>query len=125
MKATDLMIGDWVSVDSQIGQVMFYSQINALVQIAENHGIECEAKDIKPIPLTEGILINNGFPRVEDPLYDIPIFETPFSKGGFYFEHWKSGFGLTDHCYIRIQYVHEFQHLLKLCGIDKEIILET
>lgn len=125
MKATNLMIGDWVycitdNTNVQIEEIFiddiygwcykYEGKLNAL-------------NDIEPIPLTKEILEKNGFEKSQgekftwficnvaafdirivnekNNLYDIKIAEYPRP----------------------ITYVHELQHLLKLCKIEKEIVL--
>ena len=61
---------------------------------------------IQPIPLTPEILEKNGFSRNG---LDIALFDR---KGG---DDFVGASNLQD--------VHELQHALKLCGIDKEIRL--
>ena len=85
--------------------------------------------DIKPIPLTLEILEKNGFEKeiVNGDTYftldDIVLennYEFGFYFGRFYGDS-EDGFVFVDT--IAIKYVHQLQHLLHLCGIDKEIEL--
>lgn len=122
MKTGDIMIGDWVLKPSPNDrESLFPGQIEL-----DDFYLEEEWETITecaPIPLTEEILERNGFERTIDELHNIPIWKTPYSDGGFYIEKWGKGYVLTDHCYAVVNYVHEFQHLLKLVGINKEIKL--
>ena len=112
----DIQIGDWVM--TEVGMMR-------VAQIFKNH-IDCDVPTgsktweitmIEPIPLTPEILDKNGF------VYN----ELPFVQG------WEQ-FGLTLHrgsngyhigCGINvsliIDYVHQLQHAIRLCGIEKEI----
>ena len=90
----------------------------------------------EPIPLTKEILEKNGFEeditRKQNPLliYTKQRFFR-FPKGtGFNIEEYEETidenehyFTLTGHSLIRVYYVHEFQHILRLCGINKDIVL--
>lgn len=125
MKVEDLMVGDWVYITE--------------------HPMKKEAKQVKPehflrslvafepIQLTPEILEKNGFEKAEniqlyyyclgiddrvslhDYVHDINSSNT-----------WHVHIDSEDYCTIancELTYVHELQHLLKLCGIDKEIKL--
>ena len=105
MKATELMIDDWVLYGRNPVQVLQLSQGR-------------EYKDISPIPLTEEILDKN-FERQSLGEYILP-FKLPYV---FYWDIQKHYGFLEDHCLIQIEYVHQLQQLLRLCGIQKEIQL--
>lgn len=111
MKTTDLMIGDWV-----------LNTCDNLIQVAEvlEDGINGERNceyydDIKPIPLTCEILKKNGWKDAEfwceyqDGKNTIQCC-LPDMRGrinGIEIEHFKC------------EYVHQYQHLLRLCGLDE------
>lgn len=75
--------------------------------------------DIQPIPLTKEILEKNGFVWDYSPIcqcweqYGLSI----YLIGGGY----RVNCGQNVSC--KIDFVHELQHLFRLCGIDKEIEL--
>jgi len=81
-----------------------------------------EPNELSPIPLTEEILVKNGW-DFRDRQYAIEceedvqgIVELSRDKDGYYWSiNWD------EYQIIRIHYVHELQHILRLCGIDKEI----
>ena len=112
MRAEELMIGDWVDLYDRLLKI----------NIDDLCFIEREEVYCKPIPLTEEILEKNGF------LVD--------SNGIFYLKE-NLKFGLikdidygywfayrSNNEYIcTCDFVHELQHLLKLCKIEKDIIL--
>ena len=127
MKACDLMIGDWVNLyDSPI-------KINiddlGVIERDETYdkGVHCG-----PIPLTKEILEKNGFGfcDVHEGYYcqhgsvwtgwwiyeDLELAVTDYEA------KWPVWLNIPD-TNIKVEYVHELQHALKLCGIDKEIIL--
>ena len=143
MKATDLMIGDWVyakvQVDDTGAEPVFEKTPKRVTDLTKGiNGIYVEGTstfagaEIEPIPLTPEILEENGFPyNNEERLY------YPFSNKAFAIErdeHDDQVFYYSMYVYnpyrsfnwheiIEIRYVHELQHALRLSGIDKEIVL--
>ena len=74
-------------------------------------------RDLEPIPLTPEILEKNGFSenyRAHDLSY-------AQSCGDVIGIHIYGTNGLMEEMYFK--YVHELQHALRLCGIEKEIKL--
>lgn len=132
MKTTDLMIGDYItlaeSLNDERGPLIF--QVVALNCPDEGEALmllkgekACDEMEIDDewsgIPITPAILEQNGF------RYN----ELPFVQG------WEQ-FGLTLYCggngyrvncganvALIIDSVHELQHALRLCGIEKEVEL--
>lgn len=117
MKANELMIGDWVKTQYGFEKVR---EINAESIYAKNGGYDLE--ELSPIHLTAEILEKNGLLKGEG-------FELDFSR-----HHrlkvillWTDAKGvsrtqITFYLH-KPQYVHELQHALRLCGIEKEIEL--
>lgn len=128
MKASDICIGDWfraVDFNSPFRITAIYddlvqTQADYQSEIDGNWYSEAEIKDLVPIELTEDILVKNGF-KHQMPYNDYALGELSLYEGGN--GYIVNGFvglgGLTVHC----DYVHTLQHLLRLCGIDKEIEL--
>ena len=102
-------------------------------------GVWCDY--LEPIPLTAEILEQNGFGRVPQPgcfnpyhwklekrdedgelLYRIEAYNTPF-RGMFIQINNPSDCASISFCK-QIEHVHELQHALRLCGIDKEITIK-
>lgn len=85
-------------------------------------------KDLEPIPLTPEILEKNGFIRgmfYGEWQFDLDSF--PFSvvqreNNSWYLGREEHGIAHNREI-IDISYVHELQHALRLCGIEKEIEL--
>lgn len=84
---------------------------------------------IVPIPITDEILKKNGFVLKRDELFewyvcgDVSIEYTADARHND--AYWEFGCGNKD-CDVSLivmHYVHELQHALKLCKIDKEIEL--
>ena len=150
METTDLMIGDFVKVSMNQGAKVEYGRV---ANLDESGGIDVGVvgepysywnldgdDEILPIPLTPEIFKKSGFTlnEEENPIFtirvysleadDVAVIQRP--KGGWKFMHGKEASNqnvlfLGDGKFVcmPIQYVHELQHALRLCGIDKEITL--
>ncbi len=121
MEAKELMVGDWVSVSDTQMQVACITKVGFR---HENGGVYFHSYEkVKPIPLTAEILEKNGFRkyneyeyRLEYPEMIVSISEEPTT---FYLYIESMAYTLTiEMC---IDYVHELQHALRLCGIEREI----
>ena len=125
MKVNELMVGDWVNVNGlnlKVGAI----HADEIGVVDPDYKIywcsDDEFDRIDPIPLTEEILVKNGW-DFRDRQYAIEceedvqgIVELSRDKDGYYWSiNWD------EYQIIRIHYVHELQHILRLCGIDKEI----
>ena len=137
MKANELMIGDWVTFkDCQHENPMPIKIIaigfqadeedDCLVQINGDESCDIMTIDdeIVGIPLTAEILDRNGFESAPAPSERVWMrngqevwldnegenYWANIKNGEFYFEGY-------------IEYIHELQHALRLCGIEKEIEL--
>lgn len=128
MDCKDLMVGDWfkaVDYNSPFRITAIYddvvqTQADYQSEIDGNWYSEAEIKDLVPIELTEEILVKNGF----DCLY--------YDDGNSYwwavFDGWfnissEGEFRCVNFRDLVIKSVHQLQHLLRLCGIEKEIEL--
>lgn len=126
MKANELMIGDWV-LDTRTGIPL---RVNPFMA-------ELEVPEWQPIPLTVEILEKNGFvdPTFEAQKRERFVVLCKEYQINYYFNiNWFSiyknaGVNGSDYpvfiCAFqeRIKYVHELQHALRLCKIEKEIVL--
>ncbi len=123
MKAEELMIGDWViskdlKVPVKVRSIMnhygtsIYFYHNGSEFIVQNFQIE-------PIPLTEEILKKNGYESNRWNQYDMHI----ESDVCVVIDNKCCIHGFDSQVIIHCQYVHQFQHALQLCGIQKEIQL--
>lgn len=118
MKATDLMIGDWVQ---DTGPVLIDAISNEDICTYRNeYGyVTANPSNLKPIPLTAEILEKNGFVYNDIPFVD------GWEQYGLTLYKGCDGFRINcgRNIYLILDYVHELQHTLRLCGIDKEITL--
>lgn len=143
MKAKDLMIGDWLKcsdptpfritdIETENGTSYF--------RVTGDDGWVVDGGELEPIPLTAEILEKNGF---EELMSESEVSAARFGRKPEPTGVWQYGFGRFDsvayvpeQSFLRIKfmegytadmanikYVHELQHALRLCGVEKEIIL--
>lgn len=129
MKASDLMIGDWVLMDLNYSEEdPMYTQPNYQpykIRSGEDIDLACETNCIgdadvyQPIQLTKEILEKNGWFW-----NDLP-FEQCWEQYGLCL--YSVGNGYRINCgvsvYMIVDSVHQLQHVLKICEIEKEIML--
>jgi hypothetical protein len=142
----DLMVGDWFkSVDynspfriTAIYDDVVQTQADYQSEIDGNWYSEVEIKDLVPIKLTEEILVKNGFEYAYNEVSKMQNKQLLVDNiGGHYIEirldkrnmavwydYDEDGDGVYSDVLIDLPYyVHKLQHLLRLCGIEKEIEL--
>ena len=122
MEAKDLMVGDWVynTHNRQNEQVAEIG--SGLVMLEYNDLYEYD--EIEPIPLTPEILEKNGWVKN---LYSAESYDNEeleclslwVGEDGKNKWWWHVGVELVT----PINYVHELQHALRLCEIEKEVEL--
>ncbi len=129
MNAKDLMIGDWVIRRGVPEEYMRLYDMKASAGIAyldqDGRGIAEKFENIESIPLTKEILYKNGFEGDiclwinvgDDKILEYYPFECRLSL--WYGEGKNQEILFKCQCFS----VHEFQHALKMCGIEKEIVL--
>jgi len=140
MNTEELMIGDWVSLfqgnpdgsscNVQVNYIGEYGEVG-IEGCEEYTSANCNL--LFPIPLTAEILEKNGFTIKEkwaqignfgnSPLIMWHFVDDPIL--GDYNTELEVHQNDTDkvHVHIPCKYVHELQHALRLCGIDKNIEL--
>ena len=126
MKATELMIGDWVMFNNPLKvQYIYNNGYDDVVAEIIEEGIndEGEYEEIRyvpstycsPIPLTPEILEKNGWKETQ------------------YWHEYQDGKNTIQCCLpdmrgringieienFKCEYVHQYQHLLRLCGLDE------
>lgn len=125
MKTNELMIGDWV-LDTRTNRPL---RVNPFMA-------ELEVPEWQPIPLTPEILEKNGFNEpaneVEKRTRFVVLckeYQIRYSFDSYWFSVYKNAGlkGVDSPIFIcafqeRIKYVHELQHALQLCKVDKEIV---
>ena len=128
MKCKDLTISDYVKHDGAIKIVdAVYLYSVSVYDPSKPWGIAkselVSVDDIEPIKLTSDILVKNGFDKDERSKY-FHVY-TLNIKGSYDFDIcWSSvnGFNYEGDC--MLTYVHQLQHLLRLCGIEKELVID-
>lgn len=122
MKKEDLMVGDWVFNTHNRKPEQVQEIRERMVMLDYNDLYEYD--EIEPIPLTDEILRNNRFEYFHKN-YASLSYEHPFRLR---LDKWPDENGLggvwTVCDIIEIRYVHQLQHALRDCGIDKEIIIK-
>lgn len=138
MTITELMVGDWVRVipykkNGRIYRIDYtYGKGNEYIGVIDG---DFDIGLLEPIPLTPEILKRNEFERLSDyqweyrdnsckivisvaPQIEIDgaIIGTP--PINIMLEGASVTMSITSDCY-----VHDLQHIIRLCGIDKEIVI--
>lgn len=138
MKANELMIGDWV----MINPISYYQVEQIRVEFGELRiylkGTEVFAteNEIMPIPLTPEILEKNGIFKHKFEGHLEECYSTsanPISNEQFILWEETDRFELVLRHIVdnltysalrcKVRYVHELQHALRVCGIEKTIEL--
>ena len=138
MTFEELMINDWVMLDGkepkQITGIYAHHCKHGYVQIKN---IDCSAEYLSPIPITKEILESNGFKVREGCTtawdwhsgetsvhisgdHTCPIGQTLtiYVPGGTVGAAFSSNRAISD---LKIRGIHELQHALRLCHVNKEI----
>jgi hypothetical protein len=125
MDAKDLMIGDIVSVtpSSMLIRIAAIHRKKVAYHACNNSFSWVRVGLLQPIPLTPEILEKNGFEQKQSKFINGDI-EIIFTIKGFSF--WsKKTIEIAHGSGSKINnlpcYVHQLQHALRICGINKEI----
>lgn len=128
MEAKELMIGDWVLYDPNVFIEDEYEPYKELYPTKIENGEEIDLAIehcYSPIPLTKEILEKNGFNFINCvyPAFylkgeGIELREREYTSEGLYELEL-----IVCNKIVYLHYVHELQHILRLCGINKEIEL--
>ncbi len=136
MKTNELMIGDWVLHDRepyQIRQLGIYGvdrdgEDYPAVCVGKPNGVGLivERNEIEPILLIPEILEKNGFVLKEEEKGAYGVDIAPYyTRDDVPFEVFCDGepFAIWFKDPVNIKYVHQLQNAMRLCGIEKEIVL--
>lgn len=130
MKATELMIGDWVNVihNSKSCNVKVIFLDDMQIAYDERELIVKTEKAFKPIPLTTEIMEKNGYGKLTNGSYALRDIEkridiTIWRSGGeptSTMEITKNEYTEKEVTYLLPEpySVHELQHALRLCGLN-------
>ena len=125
MKPEELMIGDWLLWDNTLPCIVttigcdYIETTKCGITLAESHLLQ-------GVPLTPEILEQNGFVKqaydgwliIENNGRGTIEYRTDYFDGMLRINYTKKPFSKIS---IKLKYVHELQHALRLCGIDKTI----
>ena len=138
MKANELMIGDLVLYNEAHQQILEISGIDDEVYLETDELVH--QSEIQPIPLTPEILERNGFEKVldedgtecyryynhaADGYIKISLYDSgdgDWSIEIINYEKFDDNKIMYNNNFIFLK-VHQLQHALRLCGIEKEIEL--
>lgn len=130
MKATELMIGDWVKWKDKYVQIATISGVVYSFGHIDVELVHCgsglierhDLKSVSSIPLTKEILEKNGF-ELRDGFFYHRIDDKPhhydfkLKNGGVFTSE-----GYTLECgiyHLTIRCVHDLQHALRLCSLNE------
>lgn len=133
MKANELMIGDWVmplkkKLKGIPGRVVTIDGGTGVCWIDSNeYSCLVPCSDVERIPLTSEIFeknFNEHIPGI-NLMYDLKgPYMVSNENGQWVFGLVKdAGENSARYPLVKISFVHELQHALRLCGINKEIVL--
>lgn len=128
LKATNLMVGDWVQFYNESTNKDECARVTAISDGKFVQTSDCDVyyqeEIYRPIELTTDILIKNGAKKsMNDRLY----FANHLWEKDKILNRWNVGrmidtYDIQYFCtHLCVKYVHEFQHFLKLIGIDKDV----
>ena len=134
IKAHDLMLGDWIYIVTDAKKIrgefvvtqVATHRVTGIMSDTDNPSIQTDATDTyygeesyRPIKITDKILERNGFRKYSDCEFVIIEPDIIWYKNGLYIYNENKVLYDEIDCY----YVHQLQHLLKLIGSDKEIVV--
>ena len=129
MKANELMIGDWVHLVKktplkEIVETDCMTKVTALPGgVIYTDKEPCEESQLFPIPLTSKILRDNKFsfyPLMGEQCHFTYYLGPQLSLLAIYDADFSFRIGEQAR---KVLYVHQLQHIMRLCGIEKEIAL--
>ena len=126
MDVNDLMIGDLVQVNGEVFKVISISYFDIGISDSKEDFYHEHIDNIESIPLTQKILEKNGFVKQD---YDgwlisehngrrLIEYRTDYFGGLLIINYVEEPYSKIS---IKLKYVHELQHALKLCRFDKDI----
>lgn len=123
MRATELMIGDWVLIHEPECKG---HRIDYISEMDEEVGADGELysfDDVRPIPITIELLVKNNLEKINTDYYDLDVYEENDGLWRVVYSNLEcSGFDES----VLVSSVHELQHFLRHLKIDidmKEIEL--
>ena len=130
MKANEIQIGDWLYYKGQFNTFPFKvesitkKKVGYHAEPGDNRIYYLRLNEVQAIPLTPKILEWNGFVHYD--LTDFWMWKKESFEPVHLDKYDKDGWRLRINCDnipCECKYVHQLQHALRLCGIEKEIEL--
>ena len=115
MIVKELMVGDLIKLGKRI--LRCKNILGHTNDVMLENGVVTNVMNIEPIPLTPEILEKNGFVVESRDYHGNPLQYCALVDG-----LWIDISG-ENYFEGKLEYVHQLQHALRLCGIEKEIIL--
>ncbi|WP_091962938.1 hypothetical protein [Prevotella sp. tc2-28] len=130
MKANELMIGDWVECTYWTpSKQLKVAEIRRIMDDEIKIGVYSDdlilifrQSEVKPIPITPEILEKNGFINYTDFYMWKEESLEPIHLDNYDEDGWRLRIN-CDNIPCECKYVHQLQHALRLCGIEKEIVV--
>lgn len=134
MEAKELMIGDWVATLDSTREKVVFAQVDAIEEGKRSVLVTRDCSNwfvdidwIEPIPLTIEHLEKNGATyNIGLEIYSLDGLLLSYDESQSNFDMGTVCYGLSGEEFVyvtTIDYVHQLQHALQLCGIEKDIIL--
>lgn len=125
MKANEVQIGDYVNYRGQIIKVTSLYDKGGSNEVgwSDKESVWVNGRCIEPIPLTPEILEKNGFHEEWDEDIKLMVCDTITIEIGNNYKLFKDGKMYLRRVLAPLYYVHQLQHALRLCGIEKTIEL--
>lgn len=128
MEAKELMIGDWLYYRGQFNAFCFRveqitrKKVGYHAKLNESRMHYIRLSECKPIPIATEFLERNGFEKAQS-IYYLKSLNKVYLCFIEYNIASKCLFINDGLIPMPITYVHQLQHALKLCGIEKEIAI--
>ena len=131
LTSKDLMVGDWVMFNGKPCQVKGLNSDDSAFLVG--YKSPYFLIDAEPIPLTPNILEKNWF-VLDEVIKEYCIYNGIDNRVSLHNDKeyinssntWHVHIDSEDYCTIatcELTYLHELQHILRLCEIDKEIVV--
>lgn len=123
MEAKELMIGDWVRLTKNFYTNEMNLDEKLEVSLSDYESISNGLYIVEPIPITEDFLKANFKKKtlygIYDDYFDLSIRE--FNDGMYIVNYHVCEMPMPDTQVVGVCFIHELQHVLTLCGIEKEL----
>lgn len=125
MKANELMIGDWVRLTLTPNPTTVTAINGNSIGTKAVHPLRYD--EIEPIPMSPEILEQNGFEKkghrygIYEDYFDFEMYE--YNDGTWLVSYHCCELSLPDE-QVLLFHVHQLQHFMRHCGIEKEIIVK-